>query len=58
MNQFPGMQIVHGLGHLIDNKPLMLLFQNILPDQRVQINIHELKDQIYVALILGFDDFL
>lgn len=58
MNQFPSMQIVNRLGHLIDNKPFMLFFQNILPDQRVQINVHELKDQIYVALILGFDDFL
>lgn len=58
MNQLSGVQIVYRFGDLIDYVSLMLLLQNILSDQSVQVDIHELKNKVNVTLILRFDYFL
>lgn len=58
MNQLTRMQIMHSLGYLVDDVSPMFLLQNILSNQRIQVNIHELKHEINVSLILRLDDFL
>jgi hypothetical protein len=52
------MQIVNRLGDLIDDEALVFFLQDIFSYQRVQVNVHELKDEVDVAFVLGFDDFL
>lgn len=58
MNQLTRMQIMHSLGYLVNNVPPMFLLQNIFSNQRIQVNIHELKHEINVSLILRLDNFL
>lgn len=51
MYKFRRMQIVNGLGHLIHNIPFMLFPQHILSDERVQIDVHVLEEDVDILLI-------
>ena len=52
------MEVVNGLGDLINNEALVFFFQNILSYQRIEVDVHKLKDEVDVAFVLGFDYFL
>ena len=52
MDNIIGMEIEKGFADLIDDILLVLFLQNhcfvVLPDEKMKINVHMLKDQIYV----------
>jgi hypothetical protein len=52
------MQIVNRLGDLVDDEAFVFFLEDIFSYQRVQVDVHELKDEVDVAFVLGFDDFL
>ena len=55
------MEIEKGFADLIDDILLVLFLQNhcfvVLPDEKMKINVHMLKDQIYVHIGIGFVHF-
>jgi hypothetical protein len=58
MDKIGSMQVVQSLGNLIGNISFMLLTKNILSDESIQVNIHELKKQIHISIIVRSDDVL
>lgn len=52
MNQFCTMKIVEGFSNLIHDIFLMFFLENFLSDEGVQINVHELKNNVDVKIIL------
>ena len=52
MDNIIGMEIEKGFADLIDDILLVLFLQNhrfvVLPNEKMKINVHMLKDQIYV----------
>ena len=52
------MEVVQCLGSLIDDIPAMLIAKHVFPDEGVEVDIHELKQDVDVSLIIGFDDLL
>lgn len=43
MNEPSRMQIVKGFSDLIHNKLLVLFLEHILPDERVEVDVHVLE---------------
>ena len=58
MDKIGSMQVVQSLGNLIGNISFMLLAKNILSDESIKVNIHELKKQIHISIIVRSDDVL
>ena len=51
------MQVVNGFPCLVDDVSLVLVSQHVLPDESVEVDIHELEQQIDVSLVLRPDHF-
>jgi hypothetical protein len=47
---------MNGLGSLIDDVPLVLLPQHVLPDERIQVYVHVFEQDVDVFLIHGSDN--
>ena len=45
------MEVVEGLGYLVHDELLALLLQHLLPDQRVEVDVHVLEQQVDVLLV-------
>ena len=56
MNKFRRMQVVNGLGDLIHDIAFMLLAQHIFPDERVEVDVHVLEEDVDILLIQRADD--
>jgi hypothetical protein len=54
MNELTRMQIMDRFSHLVDDKPLVFLFQDILSDEGIEVDIHELEDQVDISFVLCF----
>ncbi len=52
------MEVVNGLGDLINNEAFVFFLQNIFSYQGIEVDVHKLKDEVDVALVLCFDYFL
>lgn len=52
------MEVVNGLGDLINNEAFMFFLQNIFSYERIEVDVHKLKDEVDVAFVLCFDYFL
>lgn len=52
------MEVVQCLGSLVDDVPAMLVAKHVLPDEGVEVDIHELEQDVDVSLIIGFDNLL
>lgn len=57
MNESSGVQIVNCLGHLIEDVLAVSLSQDVLPDQREKVDVHVLKHEVNVPVVLCSDDF-
>lgn len=44
-------EVVEGLGDLVHDELLVLLLQHLLPDQRVEVDVHVLEQQVDVLLV-------
>lgn len=49
------MEVVDGLGGLIDDVAFMLLSQHVLPDERVEVDVHVFEQDVDVLLVHGAD---
>ena len=49
------MEVVNGLGSLIDDIPFMLVSQHILANESVEVDIHELEQDVDIPLVVGTD---
>ncbi len=58
MDKFGSVQVMDALGSLVDDVAFVLLPQHILADQRVQIDVHELKQYVDISLIPRADHLL
>lgn len=52
------MYIVHGFGYLVCYIAFMIVAKLILPDEEIQVDIHELKEKVNVLVILCTDNLL
>lgn len=52
------MEVVHGLGDLVDNIAFMLFAEDVLTNEGVEVDVHELEEQIDILFVMSLDDFL
>jgi len=52
------MHVLEALQALINNILFMDVFQNIGPDNSVQISFHEIKDKVNVSIVLSSNNIL
>lgn len=50
-------QVVQCLGHLIEDELAVSFRQDVLANEREEVDVHVLEDQVDIAIILGADDF-
>ena len=53
VEQVAGVHVLETLKHLVDYVLLVDILENVRPNHRVQIRVHEVKHQVYVPVILG-----
>lgn len=58
MDELSCMQIMNGLGCLIDYVTFVLISKHILADESVQIDVHELEQDVNISLICRTDHLL
>ena len=58
MNDFAGVKIFQRLSKLVDDKPYVHIFQDVLSNHVVQISFHELEKQVDVSTVLCFYSFM
>lgn len=58
MNQPCRVEVVDRFGHLVKDELAMLLGQDVFADERVEVDVHMLKDQVNVPVILSLDNLL
>ena len=51
-----GVNVEHGFTDLVENPLFMFFLQNTFSDQSKQINVHVLKDQINIDIVIGAND--
>lgn len=56
MQQIGTVQILDGFGNLVHDILLMLILEDVFADDAVQVDVHELEHEIYVFVIVSFDD--
>ena len=56
MQQFCRVQVLYGLGYLINDELLVLVLEDALPNETMKIDLHELEDEVDVFVVFGFDD--
>lgn len=55
VDDLAGVQVLEGLGHLVDDEPDVDVLQDPLSDDVVQVCLHVLEQQIDVLIIIGPD---
>lgn len=55
MNDGCGVQVLQGLGELVDDEPHVYVLEYALADDVVQVCLHELEEQIDILVVIGTD---
>jgi len=55
VKQIGGMHILEALEALIDDVLLVDVLQDVGPDHRVEVGVHEIEDQVDVSIVFGPD---
>lgn len=58
MNHLCRVHELEAFHELVENVPVVSIFEYFLSDSVVQIGFHELKHKIKILVILGFDDIV
>ena len=58
VEQVGRVHVLQAFEHLVDDILLVDLFQDVSPDDRVQVSIHEIKDKVNIPIILCSDHVL
>ena len=58
MDEPTGVKVEHGFTDLVENPLFVFFLQNSFSDESKQINVHVLKDQINIDIIIGTNDLL
>lgn len=56
MDELSCMEVIDGLGGLIDDVAFMLLAQHVLPDERIEVDVHVFEHDVDVLLVHGSDN--
>jgi hypothetical protein len=56
VNEPTGVKVEHGFADLVENPLFVFFLQNSFSDKSEQINVHVLKDQINIDIIIGAND--
>jgi hypothetical protein len=51
------MEVVNGLGGLVDDVAFMLLTQHVLPNECIEVDVHVFEQDVDVFLVHGSDNF-
>ena len=58
VNEAGRVDVEEGFGHLVEDVLAVPFCQDVLADERVQIDVHVLENQVDVPVVLGADDLL
>lgn len=57
MNDFGSVEVLEGLGYLIDDIADVHILEDVFSDDVVQVGLHELEYQVDISVVLRLDGF-